>query len=82
MSRKIFTPPQPSPNPRGGSKKFTNDLGLLYTFSKSLVQDRPLLDKSQLLYAYLGEQPSHGTYTINLPSDQGIGRTAIVETSS
>jgi hypothetical protein len=24
-SRKFFTPPQPSPNPRGGSKKFTND---------------------------------------------------------
>ncbi len=30
MSRKFFTPPQPSPNPRGGSKRFTNDLGLLY----------------------------------------------------
>ena len=29
-SRKFFTPPQPSPNSRGGSKKFTNDLGLLY----------------------------------------------------
>jgi hypothetical protein len=28
-SRKFFTPPQPSPNSRGGSKKFTNDLGLL-----------------------------------------------------
>jgi len=30
MSRKNFTPPQPSPMPWGGSKKFTNDLGLLY----------------------------------------------------
>ncbi len=30
MSRKFFTPPQPSPMPWGGSKKFTNDLGLLY----------------------------------------------------
>src|SRR6476620_2591899 len=29
-SRKFFTPPQPSPNPRSGTKKFTNDLGLLY----------------------------------------------------
>jgi hypothetical protein len=29
-SRKFFTPPQPSPNSRFGSKKFTNDLGLLY----------------------------------------------------
>ena len=29
-SRNFFTPPQPSPNPRFGSKKFTNDLGLLY----------------------------------------------------
>ena len=29
-SRKFFTPPQPSPNSRGGSKKFTNDLGWLY----------------------------------------------------
>ena len=29
-SRKFFTPPQPSPNSRGGSKKFTNGLGLLY----------------------------------------------------
>ena len=29
-SRKFFTPPQPSPNSRSGSKKFTNDLGLLY----------------------------------------------------
>ncbi|MEG4287490.1 hypothetical protein Q5692_00380 [Microcoleus sp. C2C3] len=28
-SRKFFTPPQPSPRVRGGSKKFTNDLGLL-----------------------------------------------------
>ncbi len=28
-SRKFFTPPQPSPNSRFGSKKFTNDLGLL-----------------------------------------------------
>jgi len=34
MSRKFFTPPQPSPNPRGGSKKFTNDLGLLYLFQE------------------------------------------------
>ena len=25
MSRKCFTPPQPSPNLRGESKKFTND---------------------------------------------------------
>ena len=29
-SRKFFTLPQPSPNSRSGSKKFTNDLGLLY----------------------------------------------------
>jgi hypothetical protein len=29
-SRKFFTPSQPSPRHRGGSKKFTNDLGLLY----------------------------------------------------
>jgi hypothetical protein len=43
-SRKIFTPPQPSPMPWGGSKKFTNDLGLLYyhqhkiaKFSKSVA---------------------------------------------
>ena len=34
-SRKFFTPPQPSPNPRSGSKKFTNDLGLLYTLNIS-----------------------------------------------
>ena len=30
MSRIFFTPPQPSPRVRGGSKKFTNDLGWLY----------------------------------------------------
>jgi len=29
-SRKFFTPPQPSPRVRGGSKKFTNDFGSLY----------------------------------------------------
>jgi hypothetical protein len=34
MSGKFFTPPQPSPNPRGGNKKFTNDLGLLYLFQE------------------------------------------------
>ncbi len=32
-SRKFFTPPQPSPRVRGGSNKFTNDLGLLYSNS-------------------------------------------------
>jgi len=35
-----------------------------------------LLDKSQSLYTYLREQPCQGTYTINVPSDQRIGRTA------
>jgi len=29
-SCKFFTPPQPSPRVRSGSKKFTNDLGWLY----------------------------------------------------
>ena len=38
MSRKFFTPPQPSPMYWGGSKKFTNDLGLLYMASDDLNQ--------------------------------------------
>ena len=38
-SRKFFTPPQPSPRHRGGSKTFTNDLGLLYnTYSVAYAQ--------------------------------------------
>ena len=37
MSRKFFTLPQPSPMPWGGSKKFTNDLGLLYIVSMSIL---------------------------------------------
>ena len=36
MSHEFFTPPQPSPRVRGGSKKFTNDLGLLYTYKVPL----------------------------------------------
>jgi hypothetical protein len=32
MSRKVFDPTPTLPLLRGGSKKFTNDLGLLYTY--------------------------------------------------
>ena len=38
--RKFFTPPQPSPNPLG-SKKFTNDLGLLYSMVR--LRSKPLI---------------------------------------
>jgi len=41
-----------------------------------VCQDRRLLEKSQSLYAYLREQPSQGTYTINIPSAPRIGRIA------
>lgn len=39
-------------------------------------QDRRLLGQSQLLYAYLSQQPCEGTYTIDVPADSRIGRTA------
>ena len=42
MSHKFFTPPQPSPNPRFGSKKFTNDLGLLYRWQKANIWQQVL----------------------------------------
>ncbi len=56
MSRKFFTPPQPSPNSRGGSKKFTNDLGWLYIGSrvemgaKGLSDSLPAVDRQCAVY--------------------------------
>src|SRR6476661_6080771 len=41
-----------------------------------VCQDRRLLGQSQSLYTYLREQPCQGTYTIDLPADPRIGRTA------
>jgi hypothetical protein len=38
-SRKFFTPPQPSPNSRSGSKKFTNDARI--AISKGYNQNSP-----------------------------------------
>ena len=51
MSRKFFTPPQPSPNSRGGSKKFTNDLGSLYIEDKYDVRFK----SNQSYYTLLDE---------------------------
>jgi hypothetical protein len=39
-------------------------------------QDRRLLGQSQSLYTYLTEQPCEGAYTIDVPADPRIGRTA------
>jgi len=41
-----------------------------------VCQDRRLLGQSQSLYTYLREQPCVGTYTIDVPADPRIGRTA------
>ncbi|MEW6498810.1 MAG: IS4 family transposase [Cyanobacteriota bacterium] len=38
--------------------------------------DRRLVGKTQSLYTYLNQQPSEGTYTVNVPADSRIGRTA------
>jgi hypothetical protein len=38
--------------------------------------DRRLVGKTQSLYTYLNEQPSEGTYTVNVPSDARQSRTA------
>jgi len=38
--------------------------------------DRRLLGQSKSLYAYLREQPCEGTYTIDVPADPRMGRTA------
>jgi len=56
MSRNFFTPPQPSPNSRGGSKKFTNDLAWLYIGSliemdaKGLSDSLPVVDRQCAVY--------------------------------
>jgi hypothetical protein len=39
-------------------------------------QNRRLLGQTQSLYTYLNQQPSEGTYTVNVPADPRIGRTA------
>lgn len=39
-------------------------------------QDRRLQGLTQSLYTYLNQQPSEGTYTIDVPADARIGRTA------
>ena len=41
-----------------------------------VCQDRRLLGQSQSLYTYLREQPCQGTYTIDVPAEPRIGRTA------
>lgn len=38
--------------------------------------DRRLVGKSQSLYTYLNQQTSEGTYTVDVPADARIGRTA------
>jgi hypothetical protein len=38
--------------------------------------DRRLVGKIQSLYTYLNEQPSEGTYTVDVPADARISRTA------
>lgn len=38
--------------------------------------DRRLVGNSQSLYTYLNQQISEGTYTVNVPADARIGRTA------
>jgi hypothetical protein len=38
--------------------------------------DRRLLGNSQSLYTYLNQQPSEGTYTVDVPADARTGRTA------
>jgi hypothetical protein len=37
--------------------------------------DRRLVGKTQSLYKYLNQQPSEGTYTVDVPADPRIGRT-------
>ncbi|MGF2015828.1 IS4 family transposase [Nostoc sp. DedVER01b] len=39
-------------------------------------QDRRLAEQTQSLYTYLNQQPSEGTYTVDVPADSRIGRTA------
>ncbi|BDI15515.1 hypothetical protein ANSO36C_13170 [Nostoc cf. commune SO-36] len=39
-------------------------------------QDRRLAGQTQSLYTYLNQQSSEGTYTVNVPADSRIGRTA------
>ena len=39
-------------------------------------QDRRLFDKEQSLYTYLSQQFCEGTYTVDVPADSRIGRTA------
>lgn len=39
-------------------------------------QNRRLVGKTQSLYTYLNQQPSEGTYTVDVPADSRIGRTA------
>ena len=41
-----------------------------------VCQDRRLLGQSESLYTYLKEQPCVGTYTIDVPADPRINRTA------
>ncbi|MDZ8241484.1 MAG: IS4 family transposase [Nostoc sp. ChiQUE01a] len=38
--------------------------------------DRRLVGKTPSLYTYLNQQPSEGTYTVDVPADARIGRTA------
>ncbi|YAG14414.1 IS4 family transposase [Nostoc sp. DSM 114161] len=38
--------------------------------------DRRLVGKTPSLYQYLNQQPSEGTYTVDVPADARIGRTA------
>ncbi|MCW5317897.1 IS4 family transposase [Nostoc sp. KVJ3] len=39
-------------------------------------QDRRLAGQTQSLYTYLNQQPSEGTYTVDVPADPRLGRTA------
>ena len=58
MSRNFLTPPQPSPMPWGGSKKFTNDLGLLYYINIVSGINLPKLAYSSDLYIQCNESAS------------------------
>ncbi len=39
-------------------------------------QDRRLAGQTQSLYTYLNQQPSEATYTVDVPADPRVGRTA------
>src|SRR4028118_494335 len=75
-NRKFFTPPQPSPNSRFGSKKFTNDLGSLYLLASRspLIIEVPFHIRCAGL---LGRQPQSDLFLTQIPnpSRQNLRRT-------